>query len=86
MATAPMDGAVIEVMAEGYDRPFLIKGEPGFVDGSGADCWSWVAAEEGKHPPCWSGGAYWDSNENEMPSTPPLRWRPAPPTQQESGR
>ena len=75
MATAPMDGTVIEIMAEGYDRPFLIRGELGFVDGSGADCWSWVAVEEGKHPPCWSGGAYWDSNENEMPSTPPLRWR-----------
>jgi len=38
-------------------------------------CDQWQAEIEGEHPPCWSGGACWSSNENEDPSLQPTAWR-----------
>lgn len=40
-------------------------------------CDQWRAEYEGEHPPCWSGGACWDSNEDERMSLQPVKWRPA---------
>jgi len=40
-------------------------------------CDQWVAAIEGEHPPCWSDGCCWDSNEDEITSLQPTAWRPA---------
>lgn len=34
----------------------------------------WLATVEGVHPPCWSDGAYWSSNENDDRSLPVLGW------------
>jgi hypothetical protein len=39
-------------------------------------CDGWQAVNEGEHPPCWSGGMCWSSNENEDPSIPPEAWQP----------
>lgn len=43
-------------------------------------CDQWQAEIDGEHPPCWSGGACWASNENEDMSLQPTAWRypPAP--------
>lgn len=38
-------------------------------------CDQWVAHIEGEHPPCWSGGACWSSNENDGRSLQPEAWR-----------
>lgn len=41
----------------------------------------WVASIEGEHPPCWTEGACWQSNEDEVGSLRPTHYRllPAPP-------
>lgn len=44
------------------------------------ECDQWQAVHEGEHPPCWSGGACWASNENEDPSLQPEGWMPLPPS------
>lgn len=41
-------------------------------------CDQWQATRDGEHPPCWSGGACWESNEDEMMSLQPTAWRAAP--------
>ncbi|NML93833.1 hypothetical protein [Novosphingobium olei] len=38
-------------------------------------CDQWVAEIEGEHPPCWSGGACWENNEDESPSLQPDGWQ-----------
>lgn len=42
------------------------------------DCDQWQAEIEGEHPPCWSGGGCWSSNENESASLQPTHWQPLP--------
>lgn len=39
-------------------------------------CDQWAAENEGEHPPCWTDGCCWTSNENEDPSLPVTAWRP----------
>ena len=39
-------------------------------------CDQWQAEHEGEHPPCWSGGACWESNEDEAMSLQPTHWQP----------
>lgn len=39
-------------------------------------CDQWQAVNEGEHPPCWSGGACWESNEDECQSLQPEAWEP----------
>lgn len=55
---------------------FLAQLEP---DASLADdeqpCDQWQAVNEGEHPPCWSEGACWSSNSNEVMSRQPEAWR-----------
>ncbi|MFT4056878.1 MAG: hypothetical protein QM681_20400 [Novosphingobium sp.] len=52
-------------------------------DGS---CDQWVAEYEGEHPPCWSDGACWESNDDECMSLQPTAWRlPAPPATGQGG-
>ena len=50
------------------------------INRHGSDCDQWQATIEGEHPPCWSGGACWESNEDEVMSLQPDAWRPAPTT------
>lgn len=38
-------------------------------------CDQWQAEIEGEHPPCWSGGACWASNEDGVTSLQPTAWR-----------
>ena len=40
------------------------------------ECNQWQAEHEGEHPPCWSGGACWESNEDEAMSLQPTYWQP----------
>ena len=38
-------------------------------------CDQWVAKNHGEHPPCWTDGACWSSNENDDRSLQPEAWR-----------
>lgn len=73
-----------------YDTPVEVKvGSMTFLARLLADasmssldetCDQWQAEIDGEHPPCWSGGACWASNENEDMSLQPTAWRtPTPP-------
>ncbi len=66
---------------------FLARLEP---DASLADdeqpCDQWQAVNEGEHPPCWSEGACWSSNTDEVMSRQPEAWRFARTTLEASER
>lgn len=71
--TAPYSKAV-EVRVGGMT--FLARLWPDHsVDQNEQSCDQWVADNEGEHPPCWSEGACWESNADEMPSLQPTAWR-----------
>lgn len=40
----------------------------------GEHCDQWQATIEGQHPPCWSDGCCWESNEDEIMSLQPDAW------------
>lgn len=71
-----------------YNTPVRVKaGEMTFIarllpdaamSSDEQSCDRWQAEIEGEHPPCWSGGACWESNENEDPSLQPTHWQPLP--------
>lgn len=55
---------------------FLARLEPDVSeDENGQSCDQWLAEIEGEHPPCWSAGACWSSNENDDRSLQPTAWR-----------
>lgn len=76
--TAPYSTPV-EVRAG--DMIFLAQLEPdASMTSDEQSCDQWQAVNEGEHPPCWSGGACWELNENECESLQPYAWRlPAAP-------
>lgn len=47
---------------------------PNASEGEDGPCDQWQAEYEGEHPPCWSGGACWASNEDEVESLQPTTW------------
>lgn len=49
-------------------------------------CDQWQAVNEGEHPPCWSEGACWSSNTDEVMSRQPEAWRFARTTLEASER
>lgn len=55
---------------------FLARLEPDVSeDENGQSCDQWLAEIDGEHPPCWSAGACWSSNENDDRSLQPTAWR-----------
>lgn len=76
--TAPKDGRPIIVDVPPHGE-FLVIWAGGYEDGTGNECSTWaVAWEDGASPPCWSEGVCWASNEDEVPSALPTRWKPLP--------
>jgi hypothetical protein len=74
MDKAPLDGTEITIRTRGgYEFRACFVG--GFLDDDGKDVSSWVEAEEGVAPPCWSDGAFWDSNADGLKSDPPIGWK-----------
>lgn len=72
--TAPPD---TEVEVRVGAMAFLAKLVPGGgMTMDGDDCDQWQATRDGEHPPCWSDGCCWASNEDEDPSMPVEAWRP----------
>tara|TARA_R100001132_G_scaffold24115_1_gene22929 strand:+ start:2017 stop:2292 length:276 start_codon:yes stop_codon:yes gene_type:complete len=53
----------------------LLRGHS--LDESMRNCDQWVA-EGDDYPPCWTEGACWESNHDEVMSKQPAQWRPAP--------
>lgn len=49
------------------------------INDANQSCDQWIAEHEGEHPPCWSGGACWANNEDEVPSLQPTHFRPLGP-------
>ncbi|PZU95595.1 MAG: hypothetical protein DI527_00875 [Chelatococcus sp.] len=74
--SAPRDRPAILLTFQGH----VVKAawQTGFTDENGRDTGAWCATEEGQHPPCWSEGVCWASNEDESPSDPPVAWLPFP--------
>jgi hypothetical protein len=69
-----------EVVVRVGEMTFLAKLMPDISqDEHGNECDQWQATREGEHPPCWSNGACWSSNEDEWPSLSPEAWLPATP-------
>ena len=72
--TAPFD-EVVRVKAG--EMTFLAALRPdASIDQDDETCAQWQAENEGEHPPCWSGGACWGSNEDGIPSLQPTAWQP----------
>ena len=73
-----------------YDTPLRVRLENGqeitarllcnvSMTSEGEDCDQWVAENEGEHPDCWTEGACWASNHNEVRSVQPVAFLPTPP-------
>ncbi|MGW9333608.1 hypothetical protein [Bosea sp. NPDC055594] len=77
LASAPLDGRDIDILTAGGFELRARYERQGFINEAGDDCGGWVSSEEDKHPPCWTDGVCWGSNEDESPSDPPIMWRPA---------
>lgn len=76
MKTAPRDKTTVLVCTfSGYVFPAFYD-PTGSVDENEEVCGIWCAKYEGFHPPCWSEGQCWTSNEDEIMSEQPLYWRP----------
>lgn len=83
--TAPYDTPVTVLAG---NMTFLARlGLDAGLSDDGAPCDQWRAEIDGEHPPCWSGGACWASNENEEQSLQPSHWMPrhSPPALQTQG-
>lgn len=75
ISTAPMDGTRVRLRTMGgFELVGFFTG--GFVNSGEQDCGCWQAAEEGKHPKCWTDGVCWASNDECLPSDPPTEWAP----------
>lgn len=73
--TAPYNEPVKIKVGEGME--FVARLIPdGSMSSEEESCDQWVAEHEGEHPECWSGGACWESNEGEVASLQPTRWKP----------
>lgn len=75
-----------------YETPVLVKVahmtfeamlKPDAAENEEGSCDQWVACHEGEHPPCWTDGACWQSNADEIESLQPVAWMPLPVPPQE---
>lgn len=74
IATAPYNTPVIIEVGSGMT--FVAQLVPdASMNSEDQFCDQWRAVHQGEHPPCWSGGACWESNENDAISMQPRRWR-----------
>lgn len=75
--TAPYDTIVlVDVDDFGTMLARLLPGVS--MNANGDACDQWVA-ETDVYPDCWTEGACWESNHDEVMSRQPLRWMPPPP-------
>lgn len=64
----------------GQGKAFMAELIPnGSMDENEMECDQWVACEGESFPPCWSGGACWESNADGVMSKQPTAWMPLPP-------
>ncbi|WP_437870913.1 hypothetical protein ACSD7O_14315 [Methylorubrum extorquens] len=76
IATAPVNEEVFVHCGEMRFRAKLVPSASMTMDEQPCD--QWQATREGEHPPCWSDGCCWASNEDENASLQPTLWSPAP--------
>lgn len=77
IATAPVNEEVFVYCGEMRFRAKLVPGASMTMDEEPCD--QWQATIEGEHPPCWSDGCCWASNEDENASLQPTHWSPIAP-------
>lgn len=76
MSAAPYQTPVIVLLENGFE--LLATLEPGVsMAENGQECDQWCEVEEGTAPDCWSEGACWSSNADEVASLQPVKWGPA---------
>jgi len=72
IVTAPKNGRHIALLTKYGIRVV------GFWDNIDDDTYCWVATVDGEHPKCWTDGVCWASNEDDVPSDPPVLWAELP--------
>lgn len=75
MASAPKDGTWIQAEIPGHGSDNVIAFLDGHMDADEQPCGCWCFVTEQEPPPDWTDGVCWASNENEVPSTQPVRWK-----------
>jgi hypothetical protein len=72
--TAPYNTPVIVEVGSGMSFAAQLVPDAS-INSEDQSCAQWRAVHQGEHPPCWSDGACWQRNENEVMSMQPRRWR-----------
>lgn len=80
MDSAPKDGTPFQALIPGHGADNIITWTDGLLDSNGEDCGAWVFASEQEPPDDWTDGYCWEVNEDGVPSTKPVLWRPLPAT------
>lgn len=82
IASAPLNTPVLVRVGEGMT--FIARLLPdASMTTADETCDQWQAEYEDEHPPCWSDGCCWESNEDGNASLQPRGWQPLPtPTEQ----
>lgn len=78
MNSAPKDGTPILAEIPGHGSDNIIQWVEGFVDSDDLECGTWCFVEDQEPPDSWTDGVCWRENEDGVPSTPPVSWRPLP--------
>ena len=73
--TAPKDGTPIQAEIPGEGSDFVIAWVHGYYDADFKICGCWAVVEDQEPPSCWTDGVCWESNEDEVPSKKPTRWK-----------
>ncbi len=76
MNKAPHDGTWIQASINGHGFDNIIAWQSGFLDKNGNECSTWCFMTEQEPPYCWTDGICWESNEDGVQSTIPIRWKP----------
>lgn len=84
MDSAPKDGTPFQALIPGHGADNIITWTDGLLDSNGEDCGAWVFASEQEPPDDWTDGYCWEVNEDGVPSTKPVLWRPLPATLESS--
>lgn len=78
MDSAPLDGTPIQAVIPGHGADNIIAWHGGLLDSDGNDCGGWCFVTEQEPPDDWTDGVCWEVNADEVSSTWPTMWKPAP--------
>lgn len=76
MKSAPYSTPVVVQLEDGTELLATLEPDASMTEGE-QPCDQWWEVEEGTAPDCWTDGACWSSNADEVMSLQPVKWRPA---------